>query len=52
MQKNPAPPLGAIARRQCLNPDCLAEAGERHEPECTPDPMHSGGSWEDKRDWS
>ena len=43
--------LGAIARHNCPNPDCLAETGERHDPDCTPDPNDTG-AWQDKRDWS
>lgn len=46
-------PLGAIATRPCTNPDCLAERGERHDPECTVDPAYaSDGAWQDRRDWS
>ena len=31
-------PIGALAYRQCVNPDCLAEEGDRHEADCTPEP--------------
>ena len=28
---------GAIAYQNCVNPDCLAEEGDRHYPGCTPE---------------
>lgn len=28
-------PSGAVAYRQCVNPECLAEEGDRHEADCT-----------------
>lgn len=34
----PPKPTGAMAYRQCVNPDCLAEEGERHQADCTPAP--------------
>lgn len=52
---SPTPPnLGAIALRDCSNPDCEAEKGERHDPECTPDPVrrqHPITAWSGEGDW-
>lgn len=28
--------LGKIAYRNCINPECLAEQGQRHDYDCTP----------------
>ena len=33
------PKRGALACRQCMNPDCLAEEGDRHEADCTPETL-------------
>lgn len=30
--------IGAIADKNCMNPECLAEEGERHDKHCTPEP--------------
>lgn len=32
---------GVVAYRQCVNPDCLAEEGDRHEADCTLDDASS-----------
>lgn len=33
---------GALAHRNCMNPDCLVEEGERHYADCTPESADSG----------
>lgn len=44
---------GAIAHHNCVNPDCLAIRGERHDPECTPDdsPTPPETTWSGPEDW-